>query len=111
MSRLAANLAKIGSALACLTLAGCLERAPSAPQAAAPAPPGAGPNPSGASCAQLWHARNAIYAEYGFCFKTPQAIKAFGHGCFPPYGQLPPRAKARADEYLAQEHRKGCRGS
>lgn len=34
------------------------------------------------SCEQLWFARNSIYKEAGYCFKTPRAIEAFGNaGC------------------------------
>ena len=47
----------------------------------------------GLSCGQLWYERNAIFAQYGYCFKTDQAINAFGRACFPPYGRLPPHAR------------------
>ena len=34
------------------------------------------------SCEQLWFARNSIYKEAGYCFRTPRAISAFGNaGC------------------------------
>lgn len=34
------------------------------------------------SCEQLWFARNSIFKEAGYCFKTPRAISAFGNaGC------------------------------
>jgi len=62
------------------------------------------------SCGQLWYERNAIFAQYGYCFKTPQAISAFGRACFPPYGRLPPSAQARVDEIIFWERRKGCSG-
>ena len=33
-------------------------------------------------CQPLWEVRNWIYKERGYCFKTPNAIKAFGNaGC------------------------------
>ena len=60
------------------------------------------------SCGQLWHERNAIFAQYGYCFKTEQAIRSFGRACFPPYGQLPSGAQARVDAIIAWEQRKGC---
>jgi hypothetical protein len=63
---------------------------------------------SGLSCGQLWYERNAIYARYGYCFKTDQAIRAFGKGCFPPFGQLPGGAQARVDDIQGWERRKGC---
>ncbi|KQP38607.1 hypothetical protein ASF49_05025 [Methylobacterium sp. Leaf104] len=41
--------------------------------------------PSGAaapSCEALWTERNAIFKAGGYCFRTPQAIRAFGNaGC------------------------------
>jgi len=60
------------------------------------------------SCGQLWYERNAIFAEYGYCFKTPQAINTFGRGCFPPYGRLPPRAQRTVNEIMYWERRRGC---
>ena len=88
-----------------------------APPAAPPSysPPPAAPQPgaqgyASLSCGQLWHERNAIFAQYGYCFKTPQAINAFGRACFPPYGQLPAREQARVDNIIGWERRKGCSG-
>lgn len=60
------------------------------------------------SCGQLWYQRNAIFAEYGYCFKTPQARAAFGPRCYPPYGRLPPHAQRRVNAIIAWEQRKGC---
>ncbi len=60
------------------------------------------------SCGQLWYQRNAIFARAGYCFKTPQAIGAFGRGCFAPYGQLSPGAQSTVDEIQYWEGRKGC---
>lgn len=62
------------------------------------------------SCGQLWQERNAVFAEFGYCFKTPQAIQAFGRACFPPYGRLPTSAQARVDDIIYWERRKGCTG-
>jgi hypothetical protein len=64
----------------------------------------------GLSCGQLWYERNAIFAKYGHCFKTEQAINAFGRACFPPYGRLPPHAQSTVNEIIAWERRKGCTG-
>ncbi len=61
------------------------------------------------SCEDLWYARNEIYAERGYCFKTQRARAVFGRGCFPPYGDLSPtemREVARIEQW---EMRKGCR--
>jgi hypothetical protein len=60
------------------------------------------------SCDALWHARNAIYARNGFCFKTDRARAAFGPGCFPPYGQLHGWEHDRVNELQTWEARKGC---
>jgi YARHG domain-containing protein len=60
------------------------------------------------SCGQLWYARNSIFAAAGQCFKTPQAIGAFGKRCYPPYGELTPRQQARVDAIKTQERRQGC---
>jgi hypothetical protein len=60
------------------------------------------------SCGQLWYERNAIFAQYGFCFKTEQAIATFGRACFPPYGSLPPLARERVNEIQFWERRRGC---
>jgi hypothetical protein len=62
------------------------------------------------SCGQLWQERNEIFADYGYCFKTPQAISAFGRACFPPYGRLSKSAQARVDNIIFWEQRKGCSG-
>lgn len=63
---------------------------------------------SSLSCGQLWYERNAIFAEYGYCFQTQQAINTFGRRCFPPYGRLPPSAQQRVNEIIYWERRKGC---
>ena len=60
------------------------------------------------SCGQLWYERNAIYAQFGYCFQTEQAINTFGRGCNPPYGRLPGWAEARVAAIQAWERRKGC---
>jgi hypothetical protein len=73
-------------------------------------PPAGAQELAGQSCGQLWHARNAIFAEFGYCFKTPQGIAAFGRACFPPYGKLPAGAQARVNEIISWERRKGCAG-
>ena len=65
---------------------------------------------AGLSCGQLWYERNSIFARYGHCFRTQQAIAAFGRACFPPYGRLPPGAQSRVNEITYWERRKGCSG-
>ena len=60
------------------------------------------------SCYQLWYARNAIYAENGYCFKTAKARAVFGPGCFAPYGKLSSSEQRRVDDIIYWERRKGC---
>ena len=36
---------------------------------------------SSMSCYDLWYARNAIFADEGYCFKTQRAINVFGRRC------------------------------
>ena len=60
------------------------------------------------SCSELWYARNAIYAENGYCFKTARARAVFGPGCFPPYGKLSRSEQRQINLITAQERRKGC---
>lgn len=58
---------------------------------------------------ELWYARNKIYADNGFCFKTQRARQQFGEGCFPPYGRVSGYAKERIDTIQYWESRRGCR--
>ena len=65
-------------------------------------------NYAGMSCNQLWYARNAIYAENGYCFKTARARAVFGPGCFPPYGKLSNWEQQQVAEIQYWERVKGC---
>lgn len=60
------------------------------------------------SCSQLWYARNKIYADHGFCFKSDRAIRVFGAGCFAPYGRISAAWKERVDDLQYWEARRGC---
>ena len=60
------------------------------------------------NCAELWYARNSIYADNGYCFETKRAIRAFGEACFPPYGRLSRSERRQVDEIVRWEDRKGC---
>lgn len=60
------------------------------------------------SCDELWYARNAIFAEKGYCFKTARAIQTFGPRCYPPYGKLNAGEQAEVDFIRSVEARKGC---
>ncbi len=60
------------------------------------------------NCSQLWHARNKIFADQGYCFKTARAKKAFPNNCFAPYGKNLP-AWARNDVGWIKEVEKSKR--
>lgn len=60
------------------------------------------------SCGELWYARNAIYAQNGYCFQTTRAIRVFGPACFPPYGRLSSYEQRQVNDIIAWERRKGC---
>lgn len=63
------------------------------------------------SCDQLWYARNAIYADKGYCFDTDRAKQVFGPRCFPPYGELSASEQAQVDLIRQVERSKGCSSS
>jgi hypothetical protein len=40
------------------------------------------PHPTGPNCEFLWHIRNGILAQHGYCFRTVRGKSAFGNeGC------------------------------
>jgi hypothetical protein len=65
-------------------------------------------NYAGMSCSALWYARNAIYAENGYCFKTAKARAVFGKGCFPPFGHLSTWEQEQVSDIQYWESEKGC---
>jgi hypothetical protein len=60
------------------------------------------------SCDELWYARNQIYAEAGYCFKTEAALRVFGYRCYPPYGHLTRGEQRQVSEIQRWEARFGC---
>ncbi len=60
------------------------------------------------TCDQLWLRRNAIFAQYGYCFTSPRGQAAFGQGCFPPYAKLPAEAQKQVDLIASVEGAKSC---
>jgi len=62
------------------------------------------------NCYELWYARNAIFAQEGYCFTTPRAISTFGRRCYPPYGRLSRFEANEVDLIKYWERRKGCSG-
>jgi hypothetical protein len=70
-------------------------------------------NAQGDACFRFWVARNAIYKDNGFCFKTERAISYFGNaGCMYNYeGDMPMSRydRARIARIQAEERELGCR--
>jgi hypothetical protein len=68
---------------------------------------------SAQSCGELWYARNSIYKEFGYCFKTQRAIATFGNaGCM--YDSeyelpMPPAARAEIGRIVRLESEFRCR--
>jgi hypothetical protein len=60
------------------------------------------------TCDQLWYARNVIFADNGYCFKTQRAINVFGPRCYPPYGELSSYEQGQVDSIRSVERQKGC---
>jgi hypothetical protein len=63
------------------------------------------------TCESLWHQRNSIYRNAGYCFKTPRGKAAFSNiGCA--YGEssvpLSDRQRARIAAIKRLERRLGC---
>ena len=65
------------------------------------------------ACFRLWVARNAIFKDNGFSFKTERAISYFGNGgCMYNYeGDMPMSRydRARIARIQAEERELGCR--
>ncbi|MCJ2006495.1 YARHG domain-containing protein [Methylobacterium sp. J-092] len=63
-------------------------------------------------CDELWGERNAVYAEAGYCFRTPRGIRAFGKaGCrYDDIADVPLSARDRAKvaEIQRRERAAGC---
>jgi hypothetical protein len=67
---------------------------------------------AGMTCDQLWVARNSIYKERGYCFKTQRAIEYFGNGgCIHQNENDVAFTQAERTliaQYVAQERAQGC---
>jgi hypothetical protein len=63
-----------------------------------------------ASCYDLWYARNAIYDDYGYCFKTKLAKKVFDNSDCYEYGapDFDEDDQEAIDDIVYQEHKRGC---
>lgn len=74
----------------------------------ATAPPVSAQSYSAMNCSQLWHARNAIFAAKGYCFKSARGKAVFGPNCFAPYGKLSPAEQNRVGAIKQWEATHGC---
>lgn len=61
------------------------------------------------TCGELWYARNAIYAQQGYCFKTARARQTFGPRCYAPWGRLTAWQQRQVNIIQSWERRYGCR--
>jgi hypothetical protein len=65
-------------------------------------------------CSDLWFERNQIYKDNGYCFKTRDAIRAFGNaGCaYDDVEDVPlsARENRRVQQIKREERRSGCQG-
>ena len=65
---------------------------------------------SAASCYDLWYARNQIYAENGYCFKTQLGRDTFGNeGCFTRNPKLSKFEARDVKEIKQEEKKRGCK--
>ncbi len=60
------------------------------------------------SCEGLWHERNRVLAEHGYCFQKERTIRVFGRSCFPPYGQLSETDRCYVQALQRLERANGC---
>ncbi len=60
------------------------------------------------ACNSLWHIRNNIYADKGYCFKTKRGKAEYPDSCFPPYGKLTRAEKKEVNLVKKAERAKGC---
>jgi hypothetical protein len=65
---------------------------------------------SAQSCYDLWYARNQIYAENGYCFKTQLGRDTFGNaGCFTSNPKLSKYEARDVKEIKQEEKKRGCK--
>lgn len=62
-----------------------------------------------ASCFDLWYARNAIYDDNGYCFKTDLALEYFDNSdCWTTHPKFSKAEQREIDAIRAEEARRGC---
>jgi YARHG domain len=64
---------------------------------------------SAASCFDLWFQRNAIYDNYGYCFKTALGQQTFGTNCSTNNPRLSARDQNQVAAIKAEERRRNCK--
>jgi len=62
----------------------------------------------GYTCGDLWLARNDLYANKGFCFKSALGKATYPNSCFPPYGKLDSFEQGEVNKMKAEERRLRC---
>ncbi len=62
----------------------------------------------GYTCGDLWLARNDIYANKGYCFKSAAGKATYPNSCFPPYGKLNSFEQNEVNKIKAEERRLRC---
>ena len=63
------------------------------------------------ACYDLWYERNAIYDDYGYCFKTALGKRVFDNSdCYTNEAPQVSRAEQRRiDQIRREERRRGCK--
>jgi hypothetical protein len=64
---------------------------------------------SAANCTDLWVARNSIYANYGYCFKTALGKQTFGTACSTNNPRLSASDQRQVAAIKAEERRRACK--
>jgi hypothetical protein len=63
-----------------------------------------------ASCFDLWYARNAIYDDNGFCFKTDLALQYFDNAdCSTRHPKFSKAEQKTINAIVAEEKRRHCK--
>lgn len=63
-----------------------------------------------ASCADLWYARNLVFAKAGYCFKTSLGKRQFREfECWTDNPRLTAQERRKVNRIKAEEKRRGCK--
>lgn len=62
------------------------------------------------SCYDLWYERNAIYNDYGYCFKSALGKRTFDNSdCYTSHANLSRSDQQHVDRIRREEKRRGCK--